>query len=75
MNPPFRDIHHEMAYGVRRRSVRVTDLNEQALAAEFFLKNGGQRTRTLAGAIGVTGKRARKLIKAARRANAQEGSA
>jgi hypothetical protein len=65
MIPPR--LQRDLAYS--RRSVEVTDLNEQALAAEFFLKNGGQRTRSLAGAICVTGKRARKLIKAARRAN------
>lgn len=50
-----------------KRSVKLTNPADQAIAAHYFIKQGGVRNRTLAGAITVTGKRARKLIKRARR--------
>lgn len=50
-----------------KRSVRLTNPDDQTMAAHYFITHGGIRNRTLACAITVTGKRARKLIKNARR--------
>ena len=52
----------------RPRSLKVTDPRQQQLAADQLVELGhGTRTDILAGAICVTGKRARKLLKRARR--------
>lgn len=53
-------------------TVTLTDPVEQAKAAEYFVRCGGIRPASLAGAIGITPKKARKLIKQARRKTSGE---
>jgi hypothetical protein len=56
---------------VPRRSIRVTDPYEQRKAARYAAAYGARRPEVLVGSILVTPKRARKLLKRARRELAQ----
>lgn len=50
-----------------RKTVTLTDPHEQRQAAAEFIRLGGVRHKTLAKAVTITGKRARKLLRQARR--------
>jgi hypothetical protein len=52
---------------IPRTSVKVTDPTEQRKSAEYFVAYGGANRKNFAHAITVTGKRARKLLKRAKR--------